>query len=158
MSSFNNKYMMLALKEARKAGDLNEVPVGCVIVDRVKDEIVASAHNLMQKSQNPNFHAEILAINIACDKTNNKNLANCDLYVTLEPCTMCASAISNARIGRLYYGAADIKQGSVENGVRFYTSSSCMHRPEVYSGINSYESIKIIESFFGQLRKNKLHF
>lgn len=148
--------MQLALDEARKAFHMGEVPVGCVIVDREEDKIIAVAHNLMQQENNPNFHAEILAINIACSKMDNKNLSNCDVYVTLEPCTMCASAISNARIGRLYYGASDKKQGAVESGVKFYTSGSCMHRPEIYSGINSCESAAIIESFFSQLRKSKL--
>lgn len=148
--------MQLALQEAKKAYDIDEVPVGCVIVDRTRRIIVARAHNQMQKHKNPNFHAEMLAINMACEKIDNKNLSNCDIYVTLEPCTMCASAISNARIGRLYYGASDEKQGSVENGVKFFTSSSCMHRPEIYSGLNNIESLQIIKSFFGKLRKNKL--
>lgn len=155
-SDFNNKYMKEALKEAQKAFDAGEVPVGCVIVDRIRGKIIAQTHNLMQSKKNPNLHAEMLAIDIACNQKDNKNLLDCDIYVTLEPCTMCASAISNARLGRLYYGASDLKQGAVENGVQFYTSNSCMHRPEIYSGINAHESGKIIESFFGKLRKNKL--
>ena len=155
-SDFNNKYMKEALKEAQKAFGAGEVPVGCIIVDRIKGKIVAKTHNLMQSKKNPNLHAEILAINIACNQKDRKNLSDCDIYVTLEPCTMCASAISNASLGRLYYGAPDSKQGAVENGVQFYTSNSCMHRPEIYSGINSHESSKIIESFFDKLRKNKL--
>lgn len=156
-SDFNSRYMKLALLEAKKAYNIGEVPVGCVIVDSINDEVIAQSHNVMQLNKNANFHAEILAINIACKKRDNKNLSNCDIYVTLEPCTMCASAISNARIDRLYYAAPDIKQGAVENGVRFYTSNSCMHRPEIYSGINAHESIELIESFFSKLRKNKLH-
>lgn len=156
ISDFNSKYMVAALAEAQKAYDIGEVPVGCVIVDRKNSKVIAQTHNLMQSKQNPNLHAEMLAIDIACNKKDNKNLSDCDIYVTLEPCTMCASAISNARLGRLYYGASDLKQGAVENGVRFYTSSSCMHRPEIYSGINAHESGEIIESFFGKLRKNKL--
>ena len=155
-SDFDNKYMIEALKEAQKAFDVGEVPVGCVIVDRIRGKVIAKTHNLMQSKKSPNSHAEILAIDIACNKKDNKNLSDCDIYITLEPCTMCASAISNARLGRLYYGASDLKQGAVENGVRFYTSGSCMHRPEIYSGINAHESGKIIESFFGKLRKNQL--
>ena len=155
-SEFNNSYMKAALAEAQKACDIGEVPVGCVIVDRSENKIIAQTHNTMESCRNPNLHAEMLAINIACSKKDNKNLLDCDIYVTLEPCTMCASAISNARLGRLYYGASDLKQGAVENGVHFYTSSSCMYRPDVYSGINAYESSEIIESFFGKLRKNKL--
>ncbi len=155
-SDFDNKYMDMALAEAQKAYDAGEVPVGCVIVERDSSQVLAVAHNLMQKEKNPNMHAEILAINLACKKIDNKNLSNCDIYVTLEPCTMCASAISNARLDRLYYGASDLKQGAVENGVRFYTNNSCMHRPEIYSGLNENESSRIIESFFGNLRKNKL--
>ncbi len=155
-SDFNNNYMKEALKEAQKAYDAGEVPVGCIIVDRQTSKIIAKAHNLMQSMKNPNLHAEMLAIDMACSEKDNKNLLDCDIYVTLEPCTMCASAISNARLSRLYYGASDLKQGAVENGVQFYTSGSCMHRPEIYSGINAHESSEIIESFFGKLRKNKL--
>lgn len=153
---FNNQFMMQALLEAKKAYSVGEIPVGCVIVDRKERKILAASHNMMQQSKNPNCHAEILAINAACKKKDNKNLSDCDIYVTLEPCTMCASAISNVRIGSLYYGASDSKQGAVENGVRFYTSKTCLHRPDVYSGIHSIESEKIIKSFFGQLRKNTL--
>ena len=155
-SEFNNSYMKTALIEAQKAYDIGEVPVGCVIVDRSENKIIAQTHNAMESCKNPNLHAEMLAINIACSKKDNKNLSDCDIYFTLEPCTMCASAISNARLSRLYYGASDLKQGAVENGVRFYTTSSCMFRPDVYSGINAYESSQIIKSFFGKLRKNKL--
>jgi len=156
-SDFDTRYMELALSEAKKAYNIGEIPVGCVIVDNTCGEVIAQSHNVMQLNKNPNFHAEMLAIDIACKKKDNKVLSNCDLYVTLEPCTMCASAISNVRINRLYYAASDIKQGAVENGVRFYTSNSCMHRPEIYSGINAYESMELIKSFFSKLRKNKLH-
>ena len=154
---FDNNIMLLALKEAEIAASKGEVPVGCVIINRTNNEVISQSHNLMQQSKNANFHAEILAINIACQKLDNKNLLDCDIYVTLEPCTMCASAISNARLGRLYYGAPDTKQGGVENGVKFFTSNTCLHRPEVYSGIQSTQSEEIIKNFFGQLRKNKLY-
>lgn len=156
ISDFDSKYMEVALAEAKKAYNIGEIPVGCVIVDRKSGKIIAKSHNSMQLKKSPNLHAEMLAIEIACNEKANKNLSDCDIYVTLEPCTMCASAISNARLSRLYYAASDLKQGAVENGVRFYTSSSCMHRPEIYSGINACESVELIESFFGKLRKNKL--
>lgn len=154
---FDNDIMLLALKEAKIAATKGEVPVGCVIVNRDNKEVISQSHNMMQQGKNANFHAEILAINDACKKLDNKNLVDCDIYVTLEPCTMCASAISNARLGRLYYGASDKKQGGVENGVKFFTSNSCLHRPEIYSGIQSTQSEEIIKNFFGKLRKNKLY-
>ncbi len=153
---FNNQFMMQALVEAKKAYSAGEIPVGCVIVDRKEGKILVASHNIMQQSKNSNYHAEMLAINGACKKRDNKNLSSCDIYATLEPCTMCATAISNARIGSLYYGASDSKQGAVENGVRLYTSKTCLHRPDVYSGIHSIESEEIIKSFFAQLRINAL--
>ncbi len=154
--SFENKFLQLAFKEAKKAFDEGEVPVGCVIVDSKNNNIIAVTRNQIQKNKNPNFHAEILAINLACLKLDNKNLSKCDIYITLEPCTMCAAAISNARIGRLYYSAEDKKQGAVENGVRFFNSSSCFHRPEIYSGIQEYISANMMKSFFSKIRKSKL--
>ena len=154
--NFENKFLQLAFEEAKKAFDEGEVPVGCVIVDSENNNIIAVTRNQIQKSKNPNFHAEILAINLACLKLGNKNLSKCDIYITLEPCTMCAAAISNARIGRLYYSAEDEKQGAVENGVRFFNSSSCFHRPEIYSGIQEYISANMMKSFFSKIRKSKL--
>ena len=121
-TSTTKNYMQLALKEAKKAYNMDEVPIGCIIVDRIKNEILAQTHNLVQFKKNPNFHAEILAINIACNKKKSKNLSDCDIYITLEPCIMCASAISNARISRLYYAASDFKQGAIENNIKFYSS------------------------------------
>ena len=144
--------MQMALSEARKAYDKGEVPVGCVIVHN--QQVIARAHNLVQYNKNPNAHAEILAINEACQYLNSKNLAECNLYVTLEPCTMCASAISNARIKGLYYGAADAKQGAVENGVQFFAAESCMHRPEIYSGLMHQESEELLLRFFAKLRNS----
>jgi tRNA(adenine34) deaminase len=154
--SFANQFMQLALQEAQKAFDEGEVPVGCVIVDSTNNSIIATTRNQMQKNKNPNFHAEILAINLACSKLDNKNLSKCDIYITLEPCTMCSAAIANTRIRRLYYSAGDRKQGGVENGLRFFNSSSCFHRPEIYSGMLEYESANIMQSFFSKMRKNKL--
>lgn len=149
---FNNYFMGLALQEARLAADECEVPVGCVIVDRASKKVIASAHNLCEQEKNANLHAEILAINEACKILDSKNLSDLDLYVTLEPCTMCASAIANSRIGRIYYGAADEKQGAVENGVRFFTSKSCFHRPEIYSGVKNEESEELLNGFFKSIR------
>lgn len=146
----------MALAEAQLAYSEGEVPVGCVIVNRLTNTVVSKAHNLSQQCNNSNLHAEMIAIDAACKKNNNKTLLNCDIYITLEPCTMCASAISNARIARMYYAASDEKQGAVENGVRFYTTRSCFYRPEIYSGILRLESETIIASFFSKLRKNKL--
>jgi len=156
VSKFDSIFMQAAIDLAKKAYLNGEVPVGAVIVKRNSGEIVALAQNSMQIQKNPNAHAEILAINAACKKLDNKNLSECDIYITLEPCTMCASAISNARIGRLYYAAPDMKQGAVENGVRFFTSSSCLHRPEIYSGMHKEESSALMQSFFSKLRKTSL--
>jgi len=155
-SEFNNQFMQVAMQYAKKAYIAGEIPVGCVIVNRDSGKIIAKSYNMMQQAKNANLHAEMVAINLACKKINSKNLSNCDLYVTLEPCTMCASAISNARIGRLYYGAYDAKQGAVENGVRFYTSRACLHRPEIYSGLCSAESEELLKSFFIDLRIGKM--
>jgi len=147
--------MQLAMAEAYEAFDRGEVPVGAVIVNRAENLVVASSRNSMQSAQNPNAHAEILVINEACSKLCNKNLSQCDIYITLEPCTMCVSAISNARLARVYYAAPDEKQGAVENGVRFFTSASCLHRPEIYSGLYQEESINLMKNFFTKLRQNK---
>ena len=152
-TEFNNQIMLLALNEAKKADKEGEVPVGCVIIERTSKKIISKSHNLVQQQNNANLHAEIIAINEACKQIKDKNLQNYDIYVTLEPCTMCASAISNARLGRLYYGASDIKQGAVENGVRFFTSSSCLHKPEIYPDIEKASSEKLMKDFFQKLRK-----
>ncbi len=149
---FDNQFMQLALQQAQKAFEENEVPVGCVIVHRKTKEIIASTHNLVENNNNPTHHAEILAIDAACKKLNSKNLSECDLYVTLEPCTMCASAISHSRIKNLYFGANDEKQGAVESGVNFFSSNSCFHKPEIYSNIMTEESKELLKKFFKTLR------
>lgn len=146
--------MQLAMAEAQKAFTRGEVPVGCIIVKTEENLVIASSGNSMQGTKNPNAHAEMLAINEACLKLDNKNLSECDIYITLEPCTMCASAISNARLARLYYAAPDEKQGAVENGVRFFTSASCFHSPEIYSGIYQEESVSLMKNFFAKIRQN----
>lgn len=145
-------YMDIAYKQATIAFKKGEVPVGCVMIDRNSGQILAKAHNLCETKKNPTLHAEIIAIGLACKKINNKNLSNCDIYITLEPCAMCASAISNAKIQRVYYSAVDKKQGAVENGIRFFNSRSCLHRPEIYSGLMKNESETLLRDFFAKLR------
>jgi tRNA(adenine34) deaminase len=139
-------YMQFALEEARAAGARGEVPVGCVIVR--EGEVVARAGNRTLADKDPTAHAELLAIRRAAAVLGSERLADCDLYVTLEPCTMCAAALSFARIRRLYFGAADPKGGAVEHGVRFFSAATCHHRPEVYGGINESECAGLLKEFF----------
>jgi tRNA(adenine34) deaminase len=139
-------FMDLALKTAENAGKAGEVPIGCVIVRNY--EIVASAANRTLSDRDPTAHAEILAIREAAEKIGTERLVDCDLYVTLEPCTMCAAAISFARIRRLYYGAADPKGGAVDSGVRFFASPTCHHAPEVYSAVGETEAATLLKDFF----------
>jgi tRNA(adenine34) deaminase len=143
-------FMDLALKAAEKAGRSGEVPIGCVIVR--DGEVVATAGNRTVTDRDPTAHAEVLAIREAAGKLGSERLTDCDLYVTLEPCTMCAGAISFARIRRLYYGAADPKGGSVESGVRFFAAPTCHHAPEVYSGLGESVSATLLREFFRERR------
>lgn len=138
--------MDLALKAAEAAGNAGEVPIGCVIVRN--GEVIASAGNRTLTDKDPTAHAEVLAIRQAADRIGSERLVDCDLYVTLEPCTMCAGAISFARIRRLYYGAADPKGGGVDSGVRFFASPTCHHAPEVYSAVGETESANLLRDFF----------
>jgi tRNA(adenine34) deaminase len=139
-------FMELALAEARAAAAAGEVPVGCVIVrDR---DLIARAGNRMVASRDPTAHCEMEAIRAAARALGSERLPDCDLYVTLEPCAMCAAAMSFARIRRLYFGAADPKGGAVENGVRFFSSPSCHHRPEVYGGIAEAQASALLRAFF----------
>lgn len=138
--------MDLALKAAETAGTAGEVPIGCVIVRN--GEVIASAGNRTLTDKDPTAHAEVLAIRQAAEEIGSERLVDCDLYVTLEPCTMCAGAISFARIRRLYYGAADPKGGGVDSGVRFFASPTCHHSPEVYSAVGETESATILREFF----------
>ena len=131
-------FMDLALDEAHAAAEVGEVPIGCVVVR--DGDIVAQTGNRTLADRDPTAHAEMLAIRHAAAALGNERLVDCDLYVTLEPCAMCAAAISFARIRRLYYGAADAKGGAVENGVRYFASPACHHRPEVYGGIGEVEA------------------
>jgi tRNA(adenine34) deaminase len=143
-------FMDEALGEARAAVAAGEVPIGCVIVhDRA---VVAHAFNRTLLDRDPTAHAEMLAIRAAGAALGSERLVDCDLYVTLEPCAMCAAAISFARIRRLYYGAADEKGGAVENGVRFFASPTCHHRPEVYGGIGEAEAAGLLKEFFKKRR------
>jgi tRNA(adenine34) deaminase len=139
-------FMDLALKAAEKAGNSGEVPIGCVIVRN--NEVIATAVNQTLTDRDPTAHAEILAIRQAAEMIGSERLIDCDLYVTLEPCTMCAGAISLARIRRLYYGAADPKGGAVESGARFFTQKTCHHTPEIYSAVGEREAAALLRDFF----------
>ena len=142
----------MALQEAEKATLLQEVPVGAVIVDQAGC-IIATGHNQPISSTDPSSHAEIVAIRNASSALQNYRLNDLTLYVTLEPCTMCAGAISHARIGRVVYGAGDSKGGAVDNGVRFFEQATCHHRPEVTAGILAEEAATLLKGFFKERRK-----
>jgi len=144
-------FMAAALAEARAAAARGEVPIGAVLV---KDgEILARAGNRTLADKDPTAHAEMLVIREAAEKLGSERLVGADLYVTLEPCTMCAAAISFARIRRLYYAADDEKGGAVESGVRFFSSPTCHHRPEVYSGLAASEAGEMLKAFFRERRE-----
>jgi tRNA(adenine34) deaminase len=143
-------FMELALDEARAAAAAGEVPVGCVIAR--DGAVIARARNRTLADRDPTAHAELIAIRAAAAALRSERLVDCDLYVTLEPCTMCAAAISFARIRRLYYGAADPKGGAVENGVRFFAAATCHHRPEVIGGLGETEAAALMTAFFRQRR------
>lgn len=142
--------MEQALLEAQKAFEQDEVPVGAVIVQNGK--IIARAHNKNIISSDPTAHAEIIALRQAAEINQSSRLDKCDIYVTLEPCSMCASAISLARIRRVYYAASDKKFGAVENGARIFNASSCHHKPDIYSGIFEEEGKSILQRFFKEKR------
>jgi tRNA(adenine34) deaminase len=143
-------FMDKAFEEARAAAERGEVPVGCVIV--ADGAIVARAGNRTLADRDPTAHAEMLAIRAAAAAVGSERLTACDLYVTLEPCAMCAGAMSFARIRRLYYGAPDPKGGAVDNGVRFFGAPTCHHRPEVYGGIGEAEAGALLRDFFAVRR------
>lgn len=147
----NNWPMQSALDEARAAGARGEVPVGCAIVR--DGAILAVAGNRTLADKDPTAHAEIRAIRAAAAAIGSERLTDCDLYVTLEPCAMCAAAISFARIRRLYYGAADPKGGAVDHGPCFYAHPTCHHAPEVYGGIGELEAAELLKDFFAALRR-----
>ena len=143
--------MLIALAEAEAAGKRGEVPVGCVVTDRA-GKVLAKAGNRTLADRDPTAHAELLAIREAARSRDSERLSDCDLYVTLEPCAMCAAAISFARIGRLYFGAADEKMGAVENGPRFFQQPTCHHRPEIYGGIGAEPARALLIQFFKDRR------
>ena len=143
-------FMDLALEEARAAAARGEVPVGAVIVRG--GEVVARAGNRTRELADPTAHAEVLAIREACAALGSERLTGHDLYVTLEPCPMCAGAISSARIGRLYYGAADPKSGGVAVGARVFSHPQCHHVPEIYDGIGAGEAEDLLKAFFAERR------
>ena len=138
--------MDLALEQARAAQAAGEVPIGCVIVR--ENALIASAFNRTVMDRDPTAHAELLAIRAAAAALGSERLGDCDLYVTLEPCAMCAAAMSFARIRRLYYGAVDRKGGAVESGVQFFAAATCHHRPEVYGGLSATEAAALLTDFF----------
>jgi len=142
--------MDLALKTAENAAKSGEVPIGCVIVRNYK--VIATAGNRTLSERDPTAHAEVLAIRQAAEKIGTERLTDCDMYVTLEPCTMCAGAISFARIRRLYYGAADPKGGAIESGVRFFASPTCHHAPDVYPAVGEREAATLLREFFRERR------
>ena len=145
-------HMALALAQARAAAARGETPVGAVLVDRATGEVRAAAGNRVRELHDPTAHAEILAIREACAALGSERLPGHDLWVTLEPCAMCAAAISFARIRRLYFGAYDPKGGGVENGARFFGQPTCHHAPEVFGGIAETECSALLKDFFRDLR------
>jgi tRNA(Arg) A34 adenosine deaminase TadA len=143
--------MAQALREAEAAAARGEVPVGAVLLDP-EGAVLAASGNRTEELADPTAHAELLVIRAAAGRLGRSRLPGCDLYVTLEPCPMCAQAISFARLRRLYYGAADPKGGGVEHGPRIFASSSCHHVPEIYSGIGERQAAGLLRGFFGARR------
>ena len=144
--------MAAAMAEARAATARGEVPVGAVVVDAASGAILARAGNRTEADKDPSAHAEILALRAAAAAKGAPRLPDCDLYVTVEPCAMCAAAISFARIRRLYFGAGDPKMGAVEHGPRFFRQPTCHHAPEVYGGIGESEAAALMRDFFKERR------
>lgn len=142
--------MRAALDAARAAAETSEVPVGAVVMQG--ERVVAVAANAPRTLHDPTAHAEILAIRAAAKALGRDRLEDCDLWVTLEPCAMCAGAIAHARIARVYYGASDPKGGAVEHGPRFFSQPTCHHRPEIYSGIGEGEASALLREFFAERR------
>ncbi|QRG06487.1 nucleoside deaminase [Xanthobacter dioxanivorans] len=143
-------FMQMALNEARAAAERGEVPVGAVLVRGV--EVIARDGNRTREFNDATAHAEILVLRAAGARLKSERLLNCDLYVTLEPCAMCAAAISFARIRRLYFGASDPKGGGVEHGPRFFSQGTCHHAPEVYGGIAERQAAEVLKAFFQERR------
>ncbi len=145
-------YMAQALAQAEKGAAAGEVPVGAVLVDGDSGAVLAAAHNRVETDHDPTAHAEMLVIRAVAAERGEKRLASCDLYVTLEPCPMCAQAISFARLRRVYYGASDPKGGGVEHGPRIFSQPTCHHRPEVYGGFEEVRAGELLREFFRSRR------
>jgi len=145
--------MTMALAEAAAAAERGEVPVGAVIVHGPSDRLLARASNRVIANRDPSAHAELLAIRQACRALDSERLTDCDLYVTLEPCPMCAQLIAFARLRRLYFAAYDEKGGGVENGPRIFHAKSCHHRPEIYGGLGEGEASRMLKEFFQARRR-----
>ena len=153
-TTFFRSYMLDALEAARWAGQRGEIPVGAAVVSP-DGKLVSVAGNRVRELRDPTAHAEILALRKACRTANSERLAGYDLYVTLEPCPMCASAISQARIARLYFGAQDPKSGGVERGAMVFSHQQCHHSPEVYGGMEELASGRLLTDFFSEIRKSE---
>ena len=147
-----NYFMSLAYKEAEKGYLLNEVPVGAILVDNATNSVISSAYNQVIKHKNSTKHAEMLLIEMGCKKKDSKYLVNTSIFITLEPCAMCAAAIIEVKIDRIYFGAYDEKKGSLESIMKIYNNKN-YYVPEVYGGINEIESSKILKKFFQEKRK-----
>ncbi|MHB1218158.1 MAG: nucleoside deaminase [Alphaproteobacteria bacterium] len=141
-------YMALAFEEAEAAGARGEVPIGAVVIEAATGRVLARAGNEVEAANDPTAHAELLALRRAADSLGAPRLVDCDLYVTLEPCPMCASAASFARIRRLYYGASDPKGGGVEHGARVFEQATCHHKPEIYAGFQERRASELLKTFF----------
>ena len=148
---YENNYMELAIEYAKKAASLNEVPVGAVLVDEKSQKILSLRHNEIVNQNNPLKHAEILVIEESCKIKKSRYLNDTVIYVTLEPCAMCAAAISEARIKKIYFGSYDEKKGAIENGIRIFSNNSYF-KPEVYGGIKEKECSLILKNFFSSKR------
>jgi len=142
------RFMELALGEAQAAATAGEAPIGAIIVDPATDQVIAAAHNMPIARHDPSAHAEILALRLAGEKLGNYRLTGLEMFVTLEPCAMCAGAISHARIGRLVYGASDPKGGAIAHGPRFFEQPICHWRPDVTGGVMADESAALLKAFF----------
>ena len=152
MTSSTETYMEMALLEAQSAYERGEVPVGCVIVDPETGTVLARAGNRTEELDDPTAHAELLAIRAAAKQAGSARLTGCDLYVTLEPCAMCATAISFARIRRVYFGAYDPKMGGVEHGPAIFQQPTCHHSPDVYGGMFETAAAELLRTFFRDKR------
>ena len=152
MSKEAKSYMQVALEQAERAGAAGEIPVGAVLVESFSGEIIAAAGNRVEELHDPTAHAEMLVLRAGGQRLRAPRLPGCDLYVTLEPCPMCAQAISFARLRRLYFGAFDPKGGGVDHGPRVFAQSSCHHAPEVYGGLEEKASASLLRTFFSQRR------